>query len=653
MKGQFIGPMPVTEFLKAFLDPAPEPLPCTGNPFESLAGKEVFEDRWVKAVTESGLCPTVDFRNTRNSPDTKLPYKTMVDMSGFAKVDNPIDATPSPPSRPIQPNASIPNSEKWTRMELPIECKPKTEDPFLDPTEKQKKHKSWNPKAHQFEKLAWLGTRPRGQITTYASAHMACQFRTFSFSICLLGEDEARLIRWDRSGAIVTERFNYTKEKNVLAEFLWRFNHLGPKARGHDLTVTPATSTEIELAKTKDYFSAAVNIHKVTVHNDADNLDYYYLVSAPTDWNLSLTGRATRGYVALDMKTKKLVWLKDSWRIDVDELEKEVDIYVLLHEKEVDHIAPLVCGGDVVGQKTITRDYINKEWCCGKVDVLPHQHCRLVLGVIGRQLQDFRSSQELCQATFDAMEGHWQAFSKADVLHRDVSGGNILIDVHGKGIIIDWDLCKKTTAPAEARRNWRTGTWRFISTAILQENGKVHKLSDDLESFLHVILYHALRYRAACASIFTLRADMEIVFESSKVGEGGRIVGGDGKRNFFSYDLFNEKILARVLPPPLAKLIAGMRMVFSDIYSAEKPWGSAEKEEKARKLLETSAHFLQLLKDNIAAEGWIADDGGIDLLAGSSASKSKKRTSPDDEDDEDTETSQHTLGLDPVPEANQ
>ena len=38
---------------------------------------------------------------------------------------------------------------------------------------------------------------------------------------------------------------------------------------------------------------------------------------------------------------------------------------------------------------------------------------------------------------------HYDAWNKAHVLHRDVSMGNILIDVNTEtGFLNDWDLCK-------------------------------------------------------------------------------------------------------------------------------------------------------------------------------------------------------------------
>jgi thiamine kinase-like enzyme len=56
------------------------------------------------------------------------------------------------------------------------------------------------------------------------------------------------------------------------------------------------------------------------------------------------------------------------------------------------------------------------------------------------------------------LTAHISAYENAQVLHRDVSAGNILITDNGSGILIDWDLSKKVTPEVEAkpRRHSRT-----------------------------------------------------------------------------------------------------------------------------------------------------------------------------------------------------
>ncbi|TFY73829.1 hypothetical protein EWM64_g10183 [Hericium alpestre] len=405
MAAQFIGPMPLIQFLKDFVPQAPEPFSSTSNVFEDvLEGPNRpgdFEDRFIRAVERTKLCPNVQFFNTTDGPDTNLFYRTKVDISGHRH--------PSPESSPASaialPSLESSNSERtslrgsvdWTIMEIGIELKDEDEDPFQDPPPGLSLQAR---KDHIFEKDTQAAHTIRGQMIAYAASHQTAQFRSFCFSVLLL-KGEARLVRWDRAGAIVTEKFNYTNCADNLVEFLWRF--------------------EIQLASQRLPGGTRGNVHKVTVHDSKDDQDHHFLVSSATDWTLAATGRSTRGWVALDLKTGQRAWLKDSWRIDMADMEKEVDIYRDLNKLRVRNVPIMLQGGDVAGQSTVTGDYVNEPWCCGTHDILKHQHCRLALDVIGRKLQDFKNSEELSSAVNDALIGHYDAYRLAKVLHRDVA----------------------------------------------------------------------------------------------------------------------------------------------------------------------------------------------------------------------------------------
>ena len=45
---------------------------------------------------------------------------------------------------------------------------------------------------------------------------------------------------------------------------------------------------------------------------------------------------------------------------------------------------------------------------------------------------------------------------KADVLHQDISGGNILITDDGHALLIDWELAKRLSEEKSPRQDWRT-----------------------------------------------------------------------------------------------------------------------------------------------------------------------------------------------------
>jgi hypothetical protein len=88
-------------------------------------------------------------------------------------------------------------------MDLQIEVKYDIEDdPFID-----------SPDDQCFEHWTGQSQDTQGQLTSYAMTHLGSQF---IFSL-LLFKQEARILRWDRAGAVVTQRFALHR----VAEFFW------------------------------------------------------------------------------------------------------------------------------------------------------------------------------------------------------------------------------------------------------------------------------------------------------------------------------------------------------------------------------------------------------------------------------------------------
>ena len=149
-----------------------------------------------------------------------------------------------------------------------------------------------------------------------------------------------------------------------------------------------------------------------------------------------------------------------------------------------------------------------------------------------------RSSLE--NAFLSRPAAHWVAYRRANILHRDISVGNVLITPDRKhGLLIDWEFSKRAPPPPtdpiantpssrpsdseteqpphETQRAVRQpdrtvnpyhpcsefpysptvqGTWQFISVRLLSQPGAEHQLQDDLESFFWVLLWVSLRYTA-------------------------------------------------------------------------------------------------------------------------------------------------------------
>ena len=120
----------------------------------------------------------------------------------------------------------------FSKMAFFIEFKSdKSYDPFVDKGEMVDDD-------FPFEKSSIESQHNRGQLASYAAALAGTQFRVHTFCV-LVCAGHARFIRWDRSGAIVTELFDCAKNPQFFAEFFWRFDRLNPEEKGHDTSVSP------------------------------------------------------------------------------------------------------------------------------------------------------------------------------------------------------------------------------------------------------------------------------------------------------------------------------------------------------------------------------------------------------------------------------
>ena len=372
----------------------------------------------------------------------------------------------------------------WTIIELLIVCKldSVSQDPFGD-SSKDGEATACKRRKEVFD-----------EILSHVELVFKYQQRQFVFMVLFL-DKYARIIRFDRSGIIASEKIDYKTGGVELTEFLVRYAGLGPTKRGHDPSATRISPTD-SLGKQlkqrgtdamerdpEDYvqklFSQSLDEKwpwwKLRVHDEESEVGRWFAVGKPHFYAGGVAGRGTRGYVAVPLDddgaqvnpTAKFVYLKDAWRINHEGMEKEGTILKALNNAQVPYVPTLLYHGDL-DQSTVSYD----TWPAyheGKTrkacPLKSHQHYRLVVAEVGKPLSEFENAFQLVWALYCCITGmccgvlfHCVMYSRvllkahekacaAGYIHRDISAGNILLyrDATGRwaGLLNDWELSKQ------------------------------------------------------------------------------------------------------------------------------------------------------------------------------------------------------------------
>ncbi|KAF8523328.1 hypothetical protein BU17DRAFT_63898 [Hysterangium stoloniferum] len=309
----------------------------------------------------------------------------------------------------------------------------------------------------------------------------------------------------------VPDTFPFSNPSYV--EFFWRFGHASPASRGVDTTATEFPHNHPAAVRAKRFFNLEDGDRLFGVRRDPRG--HTYVFNCPTYMAVgSPLGRSTRVFKAYCVETGNLVLLKDTWRVVSATQTPEHVIYQHLRQHGVRNICTCKEGCDVLDQSTKTQD-----WTMGKrfpLSLRRLQHYRLVLNEIGRSLTDFRNTREMVTVVRDAIIAHGDAYDKTEILHRDISSGNILITATGGGLLIDWDLCKKLQHIHQGQEN------------IERTRGAIPDRADDLESFFHVLVWIALRYTKHGFFKNALTDMLHAAFDHHYLDPDGDAKGGSG-----------------------------------------------------------------------------------------------------------------------------
>ncbi|KAH8100095.1 hypothetical protein BXZ70DRAFT_205562 [Cristinia sonorae] len=405
-----------------------------------------------------------------------------------------------------------------------------------------------------------VGIDVRGQLCDYAAEILIRQHRTFLFTFSVY-RTTAYLMRWDRLGVTISEPIDLKEGAEQFYEFFFRLRKATDVELGLDPTAIIINVDDIDedadtgcdlhpsivavtkaidalpdaAARVKPHISRAFNegswpYYELRVPDKTEPAKMRrFLVRNLATYSNSPVGRSTKGYIAFDLDTQKFRFLKDSWRTDSPGVHPEMEVYEKLSSASprIPHIASVCCGGDLpdhLGVKQVTRTQEH-------VPVYhPRIHTRIVLNEVGIPLKEYINSRELCSVVTDAFIAHAGAWKCSKVLHRDVSDGNIVIyidydtpdaDGSARGLLIDWDLCKyQHELNGGNAQHSRSGTWRFLSAALLNFPLKPHELADDIEAFYHLLCLHAYRFHSHKMDAIDIGIIVDSVYDTCKIDQG-------------------------------------------------------------------------------------------------------------------------------------
>ncbi len=227
-----------------------------------------------------------------------------------------------------------------------------------------------------------------GQNVTYAAEILARQHRQFLYSVSLCGS-VARLIRWDRAGAICTNAFDIHESPEHLCEFFWCFAAASDMERGYDLNVEMAHPYEQLL------FQSAIRQHMLSqapvipttpegigaVWNRMERMHFLeghvtairlplsnssavqrLLVSRPFVYPLAAFGSGTRTYWAVDVTapyhSPPVVLLKDTRRENLPASRRtEREVVQRLAHLDVGNVPNVLSYEDVIQRDEIITRY--------------------------------------------------------------------------------------------------------------------------------------------------------------------------------------------------------------------------------------------------------------------------------------------------------
>nr|VWO96514.1 Uncharacterized protein [Ganoderma boninense] len=415
--------------------------------------------------------------------------------------------------------------------------------------------------------LEWRRKQLLKRVTATAEHVCATQHRVSLFILLVIGR-RFRVLRFDRAGIIVTPSVDYYDHPDALCDFFRRAARLDDTSLGFDPTASHILPNSIDYLR----MDIAALEDSQDVDHEERSLSENEIIVGPVVFNLSRQWRdgAWDSRLCRVRLSDSAFCVAQGRLASYIISDTEGDVLERLNAANVSNVPTLVCHGDMGVQTTVTADWWERKHATissrlaiplgspssssshtltastspsgrkrkiqessedhdddvtssgrhrspeatmrSDCPLRQHTHYRIAVEEVCMPLKSFKCGKQLVSLLFDSLQAHHEAATnpKAGLLHRDISGGNILIypkvrcrkagkkpSLVWTGLLCDWELAKTVddqSTPSRSSQVGRMGTYQFMSVNLLSNLANPVQIADELESFFHVLIYYAVRY---------------------------------------------------------------------------------------------------------------------------------------------------------------